>query len=397
MKYSERISGISPSVTLAITAKAGKLKDEGKDVVGFGAGEPDFNTPDNIIDKACEAMKEGKTKYTAASGIMPLKKAICAKLKKDNGLDYEPSQIIVSTGAKQCLANAFEALLNPGDEVILQVPYWVSYPELIKISGGVPVFAEGTREDSYKLTPEILRKYTTDKTKAIVLNSPNNPTGTVYSYDELKGIADFAKEHDLFIISDEMYEKLIYGGNKHVSIAAISDDAYARTLTVNGVSKAYAMTGWRIGYAAGPADFIKLMANLQSHTTSNPSSISQYGALEAIEGDQTFVDNMKNVFEKRRDMVLSAVEEIPGLSVIKPEGAFYVMVDVSSLFGKSYKGRKIENAMDFSDLLLGEKLIAVVPGEAFGVPDFIRISYATGEERIKTGMERIAEFIKELE
>ncbi len=397
MKYSERISRISPSVTLAITAKAGKLKDEGKDVVGFGAGEPDFNTPDNIIDKACEAMKEGKTKYTAASGIMPLKKAICAKLKKDNGLDYEPSQIIVSTGAKQCLANAFEALLNPGDEVILQVPYWVSYPELIKISGGVPVFAEGTREDSYKLTPEILRKYTTDKTKAIVLNSPNNPTGTVYSYDELKGIADFAKEHDLFIISDEMYEKLIYGGNKHVSIAAISDDAYARTLTVNGVSKAYAMTGWRIGYAAGPADFIKLMANLQSHTTSNPSSISQYGALEAIEGDQTFVDNMKNVFEKRRDMVLSAVEEIPGLSVIKPEGAFYVMVDVSSLFGKSYKGRKIENAMDFSDLLLGEKLIAVVPGEAFGVPDFIRISYATGEERIKTGMERIAEFIKELE
>lgn len=397
MKYSERIRGISPSVTLAITAKAGKLKDEGKDVVGFGAGEPDFNTPDNIIDKACEAMKEGKTKYTAASGIMPLKKAICAKLKKDNGLDYEPSQIIVSTGAKQCLANAFEALLNPGDEVILQVPYWVSYPELIKISGGVPVFAEGTREDSYKLTPEILRKYTTDKTKAIVLNSPNNPTGTVYSYDELKGIADFAKEHDLFIISDEMYEKLIYGGNKHVSIAAISDDAYARTLTVNGVSKAYAMTGWRIGYAAGPADFIKLMANLQSHTTSNPSSISQYGALEAIEGDQTFVDNMKNVFEKRRDMVLSAVEEIPGLSVIKPEGAFYVMVDVSSLFGKSYKGRKIENAMDFSDLLLGEKLIAVVPGEAFGVPDFIRISYATGEERIKTGMERIAEFIKELE
>ncbi len=397
MKYSERISGISPSVTLAITAKAGKLKDEGKDVVGFGAGEPDFNTPDNIIDKACEAMKEGKTKYTPASGIMPLKKAICAKLKKDNGLQYEPSQIIVSTGAKQCLANAFEALLNPGDEVILQVPYWVSYPELIKISGGVPVFAEGTREDSYKLTPEILRKYTTDKTKAIVLNSPNNPTGTVYSYDELKGIADFAKEHDLFIISDEMYEKLIYGDNKHVSIAAINDDAYARTLTVNGVSKAYAMTGWRIGYAAGPADFIKLMANLQSHTTSNPSSISQYGALEAIEGDQTFVDNMKNVFEKRRDMVLSAVEEIPGLSVIKPEGAFYVMVDVSSLFGKSYKGRKIENAMDFSDLLLGEKLVAVVPGEAFGVPDFIRISYATGEERIKTGMERIAEFIKELE
>lgn len=396
MKLSERISAIAPSVTLAITAKAGKLKEEGKDVVGFGAGEPDFNTPDNIIKAAIKAMEEGKTKYTPASGILKLKEAICEKLYKDNGLKYETNQIIISNGAKQCLAEVFEAILNPGDEVLIAVPYWVSYPELVKISRGLPIFVEGDKKDSYKLNRGLLEKYVTSKTKALVLNSPNNPTGTIYSKEELIEIADFCKEHDLIIVSDEMYEKLIYDNENHVSIASLNEDAYERTITINGVSKAYAMTGWRIGYAAGSSKIIKMMSNLQSHTTSNPNSISQYAALEAISGDQGFVNKMKEAFERRRNLLVSLIEEIEILSCIKPSGAFYVMMDVTGLFGKEYKGRKINSAMDFADLLLSEKLVALVPGEAFGVPDFVRLSYATSDERIETGMKRIKEFIDEL-
>lgn len=396
MDLSKRIGQIEASVTLAITAKAGKLKEEGKDVVGFGAGEPDFNTPSNIIEAAYKAMKDGKTKYTPTSGIAPLKEAICKKLKNDNNLEYKPSQVIVSTGAKQCLADAFEAILNPQDEVLIAVPYWVSYPELVKISGGVPVFVTSSKDENYKLTVEALEAKTTSKTKAIIINSPNNPTGTIYSKEELVKIAEFAKKHDLIIISDEMYEKLIYGDFKHESIASVSEDAFNRTITINGVSKAYAMTGWRIGYAAGPEKIIKMMVNLQSHTTSNPSSISQWAALEAINGDQSFVTEMNKEFAARRDLTVKMVEEA-GLTCIKPDGAFYVMIDISSLFGKKYKGQEIKSSMDFSNLLLSEKLVAVVPGEAFGLNEYVRVSYATSQERIRTGLERIKEFINELE
>lgn len=395
MDLSKRVGNIQASVTLAITAKAGQLKAEGKDVVGFGAGEPDFNTPENIIEAAYKAMKDGKTKYTPSSGIVPLKEAIAKKLKEDNNLTYTNKQIIVSTGAKQCLADAFEAILNPGDEVLIAVPYWVSYPELVKISQGVPVFVETSKEVNYKLTVEALEAKTTDKTKAIIINSPNNPTGTIYSKEELEKIAEFAKKHDLLIISDEMYEKLIYGEYKHESIAACSEDAYNRTITINGVSKAYAMTGWRIGYAAGPENIIKMMTNLQSHTTSNPSSISQYAALEAINGDQSFVKEMNSEFAFRRDLTVRLIEEA-GLTCIKPDGAFYVMMDISPLFGKTFKGTKIDSSMTFTDALLGDKLVAVVPGEAFGLKDYVRISYATSRERIETGLKRIKEFIAEV-
>lgn len=397
MNLSEKIGKIEESVTLAITAKAGKLKEEGKDIIGFGAGEPDFNTPENIISKAILAMEEGKTKYTPASGILPLKKALAEKFKNDNGLNYKPSQIIISTGGKQSLNNALSAILNPGDEVLIPSPYWVSYPELVKLSDGIPVLVETKADSFYKITPEILEKYVSPKTKAIIINSPSNPTGSVYNRQELEGIAEFAKRHDLIIISDEMYEKLIYDGAQHVSIASLSEDAFERTITVNGVSKAYAMTGWRIGYCAAANDkIVKMMSNLQSHTTSNPSSISQYAALEAVSGDQTKVLEMKEEFGKRKDLIMKLTDDIPGVSYIKPEGAFYLMINVSSCFGKEYNGRKIENSMDFADVLLEDKLVAVVPGEAFGDPEFVRLSYATSRKNIEEGLKRFKELIMEL-
>ncbi len=397
MKLSEKIGKIEESVTLAITAKAGKLKDEGKDIIGFGAGEPDFNTPENIIKKAIQAMEEGKTKYTPASGILPLKKALAEKFKNDNGLNYKPSQIIISTGGKQSLNNALSAILNPEDEVLIPSPYWVSYPELVKLSDGVPILVKTGADSAYKITPEILEKYVTPKTKAIIINSPSNPTGSVYNRKELEGIAEFAKTHNLIIVSDEMYEKLIYDGAEHVSIASLSDDAFERTITVNGVSKAYAMTGWRIGYCAASNDkIVKMMSNLQSHTTSNPSSISQYAALEAVSGDQTKVLEMKKEFGKRKDLIMKLTDDIPGVSYIKPEGAFYLMINVSSVFGKKYKGRIIENSMDFADILLTDKLVAVVPGEAFGDPEFVRLSYATSRKNIEEGLKRFKELITEL-
>ncbi|PKK39311.1 Aspartate aminotransferase [Clostridiaceae bacterium JG1575] len=397
MKYSERVSSIAPSVTLAITAKAGRLKEEGQDVVGFGAGEPDFNTPQHIMDAACTAMKEGKTKYTPASGILPLKEAIARKLKQDNALTYDASQIIVSTGAKQCLANAFLALLNEGDEVLMAAPYWVSYPELVTLAGGRSLFIHGDPTNQYKLTAALIEEHITPKSKVLVLNSPNNPTGTIYSREELMAIAEVCKKHDLFILSDEMYEKLIYGSARHVSIASLSEDAYSRTLTINGVSKAYAMTGWRIGYAAGPAPLIKMMGSVQSHTTSNPCSISQYAALEAIQGPQDSVDSMIQEFSARRDLLVSEIEALDGIECIRPEGAFYVMMDIRSVLGKTYRGRPIANAMDFSDELLSDKLVAVVPGEGFGIEGFVRLSYATSRANIEKGMKRIKAFLQELE
>lgn len=393
MKYAERVSQITPSVTLQITAKAGQLKQEGKDVIGFGAGEPDFNTPDHIIQAAIKAMYEGKTKYTPTPGINELKQAIVKKFRDDNGLVYEPAQILVSTGAKQSLANAMLALVDDGDEVLMAVPYWVSYPELVKLAGGVPVYLNGSPDNQYKMTPELIEQHITPRSKILIINSPNNPSGTIYSREELSAIADVCKAHDLIIISDEIYEKLIYGGIKHESIAAVSQDAFDRTIVVNGVSKAYAMTGWRIGYLAGPTGLVKQMSSIQSHMTSNPCSIAQYASLEAIAGDQSFVAEMKDEFEARRDLLVSLIEEIPEVTCIKPEGAFYVMMDVHQLFGRTYKGTLISNAMDFSDQLLSDQLVAVVPGEGFGIEGFIRLSYATSKENIRKGMTRVRDFI----
>ncbi|MEW8956226.1 pyridoxal phosphate-dependent aminotransferase [Clostridium sp.] len=396
MILSKKAKEISPSLTLAITAKAKAMKAEGINVIGFGAGEPDFDTPENIQEAAIGAIRTGKTRYTAASGIDELKDAIANKFLKDNGLTYNKKQIIISTGAKQCLANAFQAILNPEDEVLVPVPYWVSYPELIKLSGGEPVFVNCKESNNFKYTREDLEAAVSEKTKAIILNSPNNPTGTVYSKEELIEISEFAKEHDLIIISDEMYEKLIYGSSKHISIASLSEDAYNRSIVINGVSKSYAMTGWRIGYAAASEEIIKLMSNIQSHTTSNPNSIAQYASVEALNGDHSKVDSMIIEFKNRRNFMVERIEEIEGLTCINPEGAFYVMINVGSVIGKEYDGEKINSSLDFSSILLEKERVAVVPGVAFGLENYIRLSYATSLENIKEGLNRIENFIKKI-
>jgi len=396
MVLSKKAKQISPSLTLDITAKAKKMKAEGIDVIGFGAGEPDFNTPKNIQDAAIKAIQEGKTRYTATSGIIELKQSIIQKLKSDNNLTYIPSQIIVSTGAKQCLANVFQAILNPGDEVLIGVPYWVSYPELVKLADGEPVYVQTEEIHKFKLTIENLSRAITPKSVAIVLNSPNNPTGTVYSKEELVKIAEFAKTNNLYIISDEIYEKLLYDDNGHISIASLSEDAYNRTIVINGVSKAYAMTGWRIGYAAGSTEIIALMSNIQSHTTSNPSSIAQYASVEALNGKQDDVRIMVEQFRLRRDYMVKRINSIDNLSCIKPEGAFYVMVNLSNVLNKSIDGKVIKDSLEFSDLLLKKEKIAVIPGIAFGTDNFIRLSYATSMDNIKSGLDRIERFVKNI-
>ncbi|MCB2299762.1 pyridoxal phosphate-dependent aminotransferase [Clostridium tagluense] len=396
MIFSKKAKQISPSLTLDITAKAKKMRADGIDVIGFGAGEPDFNTPKNIQDAAIKAIQEGKTKYTASSGIIELKQAIIQKLKNDNNLTYIPSQIIVSTGAKQCLANVFQTILNPGDEVLIGAPYWVSYPELVKLADGEPVYVQTEEIHKFKLTIENLNRAITSKSKAIVLNSPSNPTGTVYSREELIEIADFAKTNNLFIISDEIYEKLLYGTNPHISIATLSEDAYNRTIVINGVSKAYAMTGWRIGYAAASTEIIALMSNLQSHTTSNPNSIAQYASVEAINGKQDDMHVMVEQFKLRRDYMVERINSIGNLSCIEPEGAFYVMVNLCKVLNKSIDGKIIKDSLQFSELLLQKEKVAVIPGIAFGADNFIRLSYATSMENIKNGIDRIAKFVENI-
>ena len=396
MNYSKKAMNITPSITLAITAKAKELKGAGVDVVSFGAGEPDFNTPKNIMEAAIKSMEEGKTKYTPTSGIIELREAICKKLKEDNNLHYNSNQIIVSTGAKQCLADAFMAILNPGDEVIVPIPYWVSYPELIKLADGMPVFVEGKEENDYKYTLESLNKVVNNNTKAIIINSPNNPTGTVYSIEELKEIAEFAKKHDLIIISDEIYEKLIYDGKKHVSVASLSEDAYNRTIVINGFSKSYAMTGWRLGYAAGNAEVIKLMTSVQSHVTSNANSIAQYAGVEALNGPKDEIEKMVGKFEERRNLMIDRIKNITGLSVIRPEGSVYVMINLENYLGKSINENVINNSVDFSRELLEHEKVAVIPGSAFGLDKYIRLSYATSEELILKGLDRIESFLNKL-
>jgi aspartate aminotransferase len=396
MDLSKKAMGINPSITLEITAKAKALKESGVDVISFGAGEPDFNTPENIINAAILAMKEGKTKYTATSGVLELRKAICNKFRQENRLYYEPSQVVVSTGAKQSLANAFMAIINHGDEVIIPTPYWVSYPELVKLADGIPVFVNTLKENDYKYTIKDLKDVLTNKTKAILINSPNNPTGSIYSKKELIEIAEFAKENDLIIISDEIYEKLIYDNEKHISIASISEDSFDRTIVINGLSKSYAMTGWRIGYSASSKEIATLMSSVQSHVTSNVNSISQYAAVEALTGSQINIEAMIKEFEKRRNYMIDRLQKIDSLSIIRPKGAFYIMVCVENYYGKSIDKDPILTSLDFSKSLLKEENVAVIPGAAFGLDSYIRLSYATSIEIIKEGLNRLEEFLKKL-
>ena len=396
MNLSKKANSISPSITLEITGKANELKAQGVNVMSFAAGEPDFNTPKNIIEAAIKAMDDGYTKYTKTSGIVELRKAICKKLHQENNLNYSEEQIVVSTGAKQCLANTFLAILNKGDEVISQNPCWVSYTELIKLADGVPVIVNCDENDGYKLSAKNIEKAVTSKTKAILLNSPHNPTGIVYNKNELEEIAQIAKKYNLIIISDEIYEKLIYDGEEHVSIASLSEDAYERTIVINGLSKTYAMTGWRVGYTASSAKLAKIMSSVQSHMTSNVCSISQYAALEALTGPQDSINMMKNAFEERRNFMMKKLEEIDEVSFIKPQGAFYIMVNITYFIGKSINGVKINNSIEFAKMLLEEEKVAVIPGAAFGLENFIRLSYATSMEVIEEGLDRIKSFLGKL-
>lgn len=396
MNLSKKANSISPSITLEITGKANELKAQGVNVMSFAAGEPDFNTPRNIIEAAIKAMDDGYTKYTKTSGIVELRKAICKKLHQENNLNYSEEQIVVSTGAKQCLANTFLAILNRGDEVILQNPCWVSYTELIKLADGVPVIVNCDENDGYKLSAKNIEKAVTSKTKAILLNSPHNPTGIVYNKNELEEIAQIAKKYNLIIISDEIYEKLIYDGEEHVSIASLSEDAYERTIVINGLSKTYAMTGWRVGYTASSTKLAKVMSSVQSHMTSNVCSISQYAALEALTGPQDSINMMKNAFEERRNFMMKKLKGIDEVSFIKPQGAFYIMVDITYFIGKSINGIKINNSIEFAKILLEEEKVAVIPGAAFGLENFIRLSYATSMEVIEEGLDRIKSFLGKL-
>ena len=397
LTLSRKAQAVKPSSTLAITAKAKELKAQGLDVVGFGAGEPDFNTPDNICNAAIKAIKDGFTKYTPASGIVELKQAVCDKFKKFNGLDYKPSQIVISNGGKHSLTNVFEAILNPGDEVIIPAPYWLSYPEIIKLSDGVPVFVRGEKENGYKVTAEQLQAATTEKTKALVLNTPNNPTGMIYSEEELRAIADYAVKNDIYVVSDEMYEYLVYNGNKHISIASFNEEIYKRTITVSGLAKSYAMTGWRLGYTGSSEEIAKLMGSVQSHQTSNPNSIAQKAALEALTGDQSTVQMMLGEFDKRRKFMYEKMSALPYVSTEEPLGAFYVFADVSEALKKEYKGKKVETAAEFARILIEDYNVAVVPCTDFGFPDHIRLSYAISVEQIDKGLTRIEKFLNDLQ
>ena len=397
MELSKRAMSIKASTTMAISSKAAELKAAGLDVVSFGAGEPDFNTPAHIGQAGIDAIHNGQTRYTAAAGLPELRKAVCDKLKKDNGLEYEPAQVIISNGAKHSLINTFMAILNEGDEVIIPAPFWLSYSEMVRIADGVPVIIHTKKENKFMMTKEELENAYTEKTKAVVLTSPSNPTGQVMGRADLEMIAAFAISHDILVISDEIYEKLIYDeGKEHISIASLSKEIYDRTIVINGVSKSYAMTGWRIGYAAAPLPIAKLMASLQSHMASNPNTIAQMATITALNGPQDCVAEMCVEFKKRRDYIFEREEAIPLLSALKPEGAFYLFVDVSGTYGKSYAGQEIKTAADFASILLDQKYVAVVPCADFGMPDYIRLSYATSMELIKKGMDRIEEMVKEL-
>lgn len=396
LTLSKKSEQVKPSSTLAITAKAKEMRANGIDVVGFGAGEPDFNTPKNICDVAIKAINDGFTKYTPASGTNELKEAICKKFKEYNGLDYQPNQIVVSNGGKHALSNIFDVLLNPGDEVIIPAPYWLSYPEMVKLSDGIPVFIRGTKEQGYKVTAQQIEEAVTDKTKALILNTPSNPTGAIYTREELEAIAEIAVKHDFYVVADEMYEYLVYEENEHVSIASLNDEIYKRTITCSGLSKSYSMTGWRIGYTGASVEITKRMSAIQSHATSNPNSIAQKAAVEALLGPQEDLLSMKAEFNIRRSYAYQRISKMPLVDCQEPLGAFYIFVDVTEVLKKQYNGELIETAANMADILLRDYNVAVVPCADFGFPDHIRLSYAISVAQIEKGLARMEKFLKSL-
>lgn len=393
LKISNKASAISPSPTLAIDSKFKEMKKEGIPVVGFGAGEPDFNTPENIKNAGIEAIKNNITKYTPASGTLELKAAVCQKLKRDTGLEYSTSNIVISNGGKHSLTNTFTCICDPGDEVILPAPYWVSYPEMIKLADAVPVIIEGAEENNFKFTAEQLENAITPKTRALVLNTPSNPTGMVYTKDELEKIAEIAVKNNIYIIFDEIYEKLVYEG-EHTNIATLGDEIRDLTIIVNGLAKTYAMTGWRIGYVAANEKLAKAMGNIQSHATSNPNSIAQAAAVEALNGDQSIIETMKKTYIERRDYMVDKINSIDGLSCKTPHGAFYVFMNVKDVLNKEHYGKMINTANELCQDILDRALVALVPSEGFGVDGYVRLSYATSMDTIKTGLDRIEKYLK---
>ena len=392
---SRRASEVEESVTLAMTAKANAMRDQGIDVISFSAGEPDFDTPEHIKKAAADAMARGQTKYTPASGLLPLRKAVAAKFQRDNGLAYDPSQIVVSCGAKHSLYNVMQAVLEEGDEAIIPAPYWVSYPAMVKCAGATPVIVTTDEKNGLKMTAEQLRKAITERTKCLILCSPSNPTGMVYTKAELEAVADVALKRDLLVISDEIYEKLVFGV-PFASIATARPEMKERTVVVNGASKAYAMTGWRIGYAAGPKEIMTAAGRMQSQSTSNATSIAQYATIAALEGDQACVETMRVEYAKRRDYIVGRLRKIPGVACGEPQGAFYVFPRVSALYGKKFQGKAITGSVAMSETLLEKAHIATVPGSGFGADEYIRLSYATSMEKISGGLDRLEKFVKEL-
>ncbi len=389
IKLANRVMALTPSTTLAITAKAKELKEKGEDVIGLGAGEPDFNTPQHILDAAAKSMNEGHTKYTPSAGLPALKKAIINKFEADQGLSYKPNEVIVGNGAKHVLYTLFQVILNDGDEVIIPTPYWVSYPEQVKLAGGVPVYVEGLEQNNFKITPQQLKEAITDKTKAVIINSPSNPTGVLYTDQELLELGKICLAEDILIVSDEIYEKLVYSGAKHVSIAELSPELKEQTIVINGVSKSHSMTGWRIGYAAGNKQIVEAMTNLASHSTSNPTTTAQYAAIAAYNGSQEPVEEMRQAFEKRLEIIYNKLVAIPGFTCVKPQGAFYLYPNVKG----AAEMTGFRNVDDFVEALLVEAKVAVIPGSGFGTPDNIRLSYATSLEQLEKAVERIDQFV----
>jgi len=385
--------GVRASTTMAIDSLYKQMKAEGQDVIGFAAGEPDFNTPDHIKEAAYQAIRDNFTRYTPASGMVELKQAACDRMKADCGVDYTPAQVVIASGAKHMVYLALRALVNPGDEVILPTPAWVSYYELIRIVGGIPVMLPASEEEDFKITPEKLEQAITTQTKAIILNNPSNPTGMVYDAGQLRALADVCVRHDLYIIADEIYYGLLYDGKTFTSIASLGEEVKRRTILVNGVSKSYAMTGWRIGYAMAEPEIAKLMADYVSHSTGSPCSISQRAAMAGLTASQEEVHTMREAFQARRDYMVERMNQIPGVSCIRPEGAFYVMMNIQKLIGRTLGGITIRDDNDFATAFLKQGLVAVVPGEGFGAPGFVRWSYATSMENIKEGLDRLDRFL----
>jgi len=391
---SDRASAVTPSVTLTITAKAKKMKAKGLDVINLAAGEPDFNTPDFIIDAAIQAMREGKTKYTPAVGLPAFREKISRKLSEENGLSYDPQQIVVGVGAKHSLYTLLQAILNPGDRIILPDPCWVSYKEMALLTGAEPIFVPTKAEDKFALHREDLEKAVTADSKVILINSPSNPTGAVYDMETLKMVADFAVAHNLLIISDEIYEKLVYTDTGHLSIGSISQEVLGRTVTVNGLSKSHSMTGWRIGYAAGPLSVMQAVGKIQSHSTSNATSFCQWASIAALDDESDLLEKNLEIFRKRRDLIHGLISKLEGVSCFMPDGAFYLFPDVSSWYGKEIQGRKINSSLDFCEHLLDTELVAAVPGVAFGADSCIRVSYATSESELEKAAKRIESFLR---